>query len=63
MMFGEKAQFIEDYIRSMEKGDAIVFKCPGYSLIEIGIQDLQFAYFYIHLLATKTETETKLTQP
>ena len=49
---GVEATIIEEYIRSMNKGDITVFYCSVASLKEIGSTRIQPAYFYIHLLET-----------
>ena len=46
----------------MEKDKAIVFKCPGATLNEMNFPGHEFAYFYIHLLATESGTK-QIAQP
>ena len=55
---GVEAPIIEEYIRSMKKGEITVFLCSVASLKEIGSTRTQPAYFYIHLLETEKEPKT-----
>ena len=55
---GMEAPIIEEYIRSMKKGEITVFYCSVASLKEIGSTRTQPAYFYIHLLETEKEPKT-----
>ena len=36
MIFGNKVPIIGEFVRSMETGDIIVFKCVGYSFSDFG---------------------------